>query len=74
MDFSLPDRPAMSAVIPLTSPGICMSYYEDGSRLFVASEQDSTLRVIDCWTGKASDGLDVSLRCEREKLHVMAST
>jgi hypothetical protein len=75
MDFvSLPDRPAIAAVIPGSSPAISMSYFEDGSRLFVASEKDSSLQVIDCWTGKASDGLAVPLQCEREKIHAIAST
>jgi WD40 repeat protein len=38
----------MGRVIRGRSPVTSMSYHESGSHLFVASEVDSTLRVVDC--------------------------
>ncbi|CAB9500501.1 WD repeat-containing protein 82 [Seminavis robusta] len=75
MDFtSTPDRPAVAAVVSGSAPIVSMSYQEDGSRLFVASESDNTLRVIDCLTGKPSEAVAVPLRCDRERLHFVTTT
>ena len=71
MDFSTPGTPAIAAVIPSRNDVTCMSYHEDGRRLFVASAADNQLQVIDCLNGKAQGP---PLRCEREKIQVLEAT
>ena len=71
MDFSLPSLPTIGAVIPERYEASCMSYHEDGKRLFVAYEGGSRLRVIDCLEGKSDQP---SLRCEREQIHSVEAT
>ena len=75
MDFtSIPDRPAIASVITGSAPAVSMSYQEDGTRLFVASESDSSLRIIDCMTGNPMEGMVAPLRCDRERIHFVSST
>ena len=72
MDFtSSPDLPAIGAVIPGRAPGVSMAYHEDGAHLYVASEADSRLAIINCLTGKAEQA---AIRCERERIHLVAAT
>ena len=78
MNFSTPGAPAIAAAIPGGSSSrggggeiSCLSYHEDGGRLFAASAADQTLQVIDCRDGKA-DG--PPLRCERERIQLVEST
>jgi len=72
MDFtSSPDLPGIGAVIPGRAPGISMSYHEEGTHLYVASEADSRLTIINCMTGK---GDQAAIRCERERIHLVAAT
>ena len=71
MDFSSPTLPAIGAVIPENYEATCMSYHEDGKRLFVAYEDGARLQVIDCLNGKAEQP---ALRCEREQIHCVEAT
>jgi hypothetical protein len=71
MDFTVAGTPAMGGVIPGKFPAVSMSYHGDGKRLFVASEGDSRLQIIDCANGKAEQ---VPLKCEREKIHLVQAT
>ena len=71
MDFSQPGTPAMGAVIAAKSPATSMSFHEGGKRLFVDSEGDSKLQVIDCINGKAEQA---ALRFERDHIHVVEAT
>jgi hypothetical protein len=71
MDFSQPSVPAIGAVIPEKYEGTCMSYHEDGKKLYVVYEGGSRLQVIDCMNGKAEQP---SLRCEREQIHLVEAT
>jgi hypothetical protein len=72
MDFATPGVPAIGAVIPGKAPATSMSYHEDGKRLFVASESDSRLQVIDCTeSGKAEHP---ALKVEREQIHFVEAT
>jgi hypothetical protein len=71
MDFSVPGTPAIGAVIPGKSTACSMSYHGNGQRLFVASDGDSRLQIIDCQSGKAEQ---VPLKCEREKIHLVQAT
>lgn len=72
MDFtSSPDLPAIGAVIPGRAPGVSMSYHEEGNYLFVASEADSRLTIVNCLTGKAEQQ---ALKCERERIHLVKAT
>jgi hypothetical protein len=71
MDFSLPELPVVSAVIPGKSEASCMAYHEMGKVLYVASSHDCRLQVIDCVDGKADRP---ALRSEREKIDVIEPT
>jgi len=72
MDFTAQDKPGIASVIPGKAPATSMSYHADGKRLFVASEQDSRLQVIDCISsGKAGHP---ALKVEREQIHVVEAT
>lgn len=71
MDFTAPDSPAIGAVIPGRAPSTSMSYHEDGTHLYVASEADSRLAIINCTSGKAEQP---ALRCERERIHLVKAT
>jgi hypothetical protein len=72
MDFSIPGFPAISAVIPGRNEVTCMTYHENGKRLYVASSSDTRLQIIDCLAeGKAEQP---ALRCEREKIVIVEPT
>jgi hypothetical protein len=64
-------KPAIGAVISGRSETTSMSYHENGKRLFVATEADNKMQVIDCINGKAEHA---PLRCEREQIHVVEAT
>ena len=79
MDFSSsPTLPAVGAVLPNPQPITSVSYHEDGKRLYVASEGNATLQVVDCMTGKRCDTENAQyrhpLRTEREQIHVVEAT
>ena len=71
MDFTSLTAPAVAAVIPERYEASCLSYHEEGKRLFVAYEEGSRLQVIDCLNGKA---IQPSLRCEREQVTCVEAT
>jgi hypothetical protein len=73
MNFSAPGVPAIAAVIPGSQKGPVSSakYHEEGKVLYVASEADASLQVIDCLTGKADSP---SLRVDREQIHEVEAT
>lgn len=71
MDFSQPGIPGIAAVIPGKVPATCMAFHEDGKRLYVASEGDARLQVVNCVEGRADQ---VPLRIEREQVHVVEAT
>lgn len=72
MDFtSSPDLPATGAVINGRAPGTSMSYHEDGQHLYVASEADSRLSIINCMTGKSENA---AIKCELERIHLVSAT
>jgi hypothetical protein len=71
MDFSQQSFPGVAAVFPGKAPATSMSYHDGGKLLFVASEGDSRLQIIDCFNGKEDQ---VPLRIEREQIHVVEAT
>jgi len=71
MDFTLPGVPAVGAVISGNQPATSMSYHEDGKKLFVVSEEDAKLQVIDCLSGKAEHA---PLKAEREQINLIEAT
>jgi len=54
MDFTNVD-PKMGCVVRGRAPVTSLSYHSSGSNLFVASEKDSILRVVDCLNGNTSN-------------------
>lgn len=71
MDFSKPGKPAVAAVVPGRAPATFISYHENGKSLFVASEADARLQVIDCMEGVAKHP---PLKAERESIYVVQAT
>ena len=71
MDFSQSGIPSIAAVIPGKVPATCMAFHEEGKRLYVASEGDARLTVVNCVEGKADQ---MSLRIEREQIRVIEAT
>lgn len=61
----------MAAVIRGKEPATCISFHESGKRLFVASEGDSRLRLIDCEKGTSDTP---AIRFEREGIRLVEST
>ncbi len=70
MDFSQGD-PKIGAVIRGKAAATCMRYHEDGGHLFVTSERDSRLRVIDCLRGVSDKP---ALKFERDGVRLVQST
>ena len=59
MDFGSEPGPKMGLVVRGRAPATSLSYHESGSHLFVSSEEDSVLRVVDCLGGTGgSSGSD----------------
>lgn len=48
-----------------------MSYHEDGTHLFVASEADSRMRVVDCLKGVADAP---AIKFERDGIRLVEAT
>lgn len=71
MDFSLPGKPSISAVIVGRNEATSMAYHELGKRLYVATSADNRLQVIDCVAGTANGP---ALRNEREKIDIIEPT
>ncbi|GKY97272.1 hypothetical protein MPSEU_000685600 [Mayamaea pseudoterrestris] len=71
MNFSIPGVPAIAAVIPGKSPTTCIRYHEEGKTLYVASEGDAQLQVVNCLSGKEEN---LALRVDREQIHEVEAT
>ena len=63
--------PKIAAVIRGKAVATCMSYHEDGAQLFVSSESDSRLRVIDCLRGVSDKP---ALKFERDGIRLVQAT
>lgn len=70
MDF-IGVPPNIGAVIRGRSPVTSLSYHSDGTTLFVASEEDCRLRLINCQSGTADRP---AVRFEREGIRLVEST
>ncbi len=69
MDFRS-QEPKISAVIRGKAPATSMSYHEDGGFLFVSSEEDSRMRIIDCQRGTDKP----ALKFERDGIKLVQAT
>jgi COMPASS component SWD2 len=81
MDFGSEPGPKMGCVVRGRAPVVSLSYHESGSHLFVASEKDSVLRVVDCLRGDGASGGGGSsppwppmIRLQREGIRIIRST
>ena len=60
----------MAACIRGRAPSSSLSYHESGSHLFVASEDDCVLRVVDCLNG----GAPHMIKLQREGIRTVKAT
>jgi WD40 repeat protein len=74
MDFSSEPGPKMGCVIRGYAPATSLSYHESGSHLFVASEVDSTLRIVDCINGGAPTDRSPMIKLQREGIRTVKAT
>mmetsp|Transcript_14391 Transcript_14391/g.21107 ORF Transcript_14391/g.21107 Transcript_14391/m.21107 type:complete len:334 (-) Transcript_14391:653-1654(-) len=72
MQFTSPGLPQTGSVIRGTKPITSMSFHGDGQHLFVASEEDHRLRMIDCVS--TGDLKLPPIRCEREGVRLVQAT
>ncbi|KAL7576613.1 hypothetical protein ACA910_005551 [Epithemia clementina (nom. ined.)] len=72
LDFTTPGKPAIGSVITGKAPVSSMSFHSSGQRLFLASEQDSKLHVVDCWQKGKEDR--PPLKLERETIRLVHAT
>ena len=71
MDFDSPSTPSICAMLRGKAPTTSMSFHEDGVHLFVASETDTRLRLVDTIRG-TSDFIPTKL--EREGVQLVRAT
>jgi hypothetical protein len=71
MDFSQPKSPKISAVIRGKNPCTSMCYHEDGNHLFVTSEADSRMRLVDCQRGVSDTP---AIKFERDGVRLVEAT
>lgn len=73
MDFSSPHSgPKIGSVIPHKYPSTSLSYHADGNHLFVATEKDSRVTLVDAiGTGKP---IGQSYKCDREGVSCLSAT
>jgi WD40 repeat protein len=71
MDFRQPKAPKICAVIRGKSPCTSMCYHEDGNHLFVTSEADSRLRLVDCQRGISDTP---AIKFERDGVRLVETT
>lgn len=56
------------------APATSISYHESGSHLFVASEKDSVLRIVDCINGGAPTDRPPMIKLQREGIRTVKAT
>ncbi|KAK1742491.1 WD40 domain-containing protein [Skeletonema marinoi] len=71
MDFSSEPGPKMGACIRGRATSSSASYHESGSHLYVASEADSVLRIVDCLNG---GGTPQMIKLQREGIRTVKAT
>lgn len=74
MDFSSEPGPKMGCVVRGRAPATSLSYHESGSHLFVASEKDSVLRIVDCIKGGPPTDRSPMLKLQREGIRIVRAT
>lgn len=72
MDLS--SQPKMGLCIRGRAPASSISYHESGSHLFVASEADSVLRIVDCISGSSPSDRPSMLKVHREGIRTVKAT
>lgn len=72
MDFRLPKQPKICAVVR-GGKGSCtsMSYHDSGNHLFVTSEADSRMRIVDCQRGVSDSP---AIKFERDGVSLVQAT
>lgn len=71
MNFEEFGKPSISCVIRGKSPATSLCYHEDGKHLFIASEEDSRLRLVDTLKGVSDRP---ALKFERDGIRVVEAT
>jgi len=71
MNFDQTGTPRIGTVIRCKKPATCISYHEEGTHLYVASEEDSSLRVVDCQRGTSDSP---ALRFEKDGIRLVEAT
>jgi len=74
MDFSTEPGPKMGCVTRGRSPATSLSYHESGSHLFVASEKDSVLRIVDCLNGGSPSDRPPMIKLQRQGIRNVRAT
>ena len=74
MDFNSEPGPKMGCVTRGYAPVTSLSYHESGSHLFVASEEDSTLRIVDCINGGVPADRSPTIKLQREGIRTVKAT
>ena len=74
MDFSSEPGPKMGHVLRGRAPATSLSYHESGSHLFVASENDAVLRIVDCLKGGPPSDRPPMIKLQREGIRTVQST
>jgi len=74
MDFSSEPGPKMGCVVRGRAPVTSLSYHESGEHLFIASEKDSVLRIVDCVNGGSPKDRPTMIKMQREGIKLVEST
>ncbi|KAL3789753.1 hypothetical protein HJC23_006746 [Cyclotella cryptica] len=73
MDFSS-EPPRMGSVIRGRAPATSLSYHESGSHLFIASENDSSLRIVDCMNGCVATDRPSLIKLQTQGIRTVRAT
>ena len=74
MDFSSEPSAKMGFVNRGKAPATSMAYHESGSYLFIASEKDSSLQIIDCVNGCQPTDRPSLLKMSTKGIRIVQST
>ena len=74
MDLGSEPGPKMGCVVRGRAPATSLSYHESGSHLFVASEEDAALRVVNCLSGGPPSDRIGSIKLQREGIRTVRAT